>query len=66
MIVINVGDVVSLKTNFSPKMTVEKCDPYHAECVWFDDQGNLHRDTFPILSLIKENRPGLGENILLG
>ncbi len=66
-----VGDVVILKSNvglsnFGPKMTVEKYNKNSVDCVWFDESGVIHYQTFPPEALIVENRGDLGENILLG
>lgn len=49
------GDVVRLVTG-GPRMTVndtgENSVIREAECVWFDEQDVLHRESFPIDALV--------------
>ena len=61
-----VGDVVTLKSNNNQKMTVNKiksCDL--VECVWFEAD-KLNKDTFSTGSLLVENRNNKSNNFLFG
>lgn len=57
----NPGDVVKLKNNFSPLMTVEGLLVSRIgtliRTVWFDGHSNLHRDNFSadLLSMFAKN-----------
>lgn len=42
------GDIVTVRGNTNPRMTVEKCynNAKQTQCVWFDKENKLHRDWF--------------------
>ncbi len=47
----NIGDIVRLKSG-GPKMTVlEGGSDTAAQCQWFDRNGKLHTDSFPVMML---------------
>lgn len=63
-----VGDIVQLKSG-GPLMTVS-CEkiirgftgyPHLRQCTWFDESGNLHKETFSIDSLVEVTKPWVQE-----
>lgn len=58
-----VGDIVQLKSG-GPTMTISRDEVFRGftgyahlrECTWFDESGNLHKETFPIDSLVEASK----------
>jgi hypothetical protein len=69
MMVLNLGQVVALRSNPEQKMTVNKLiDSFHVGCVWFQENGTLCYSEFSngSLMLIVESKDGMSEQVLLG
>lgn len=52
--VLEVGDVVRLKSG-GPPMTVESVEGAAAGVVWIDDKQQIHRESFPMGTLARED-----------